>query len=617
MNAIPPEKLLQMFDYVPGYVAFVNATTLKYEFVNRAFETAFSQKREGIIGSHIKEIIGEANYRFALQYIDKVKDGETVSYENVFTLASGKRWIKVTYSPVFNDEGGVETIAVLSSDITEQKNTEDLLKKSEALMRTALENLPLIFYLIDRDGIFRLSVGAGLKGLGLEQNQVVGQSAFEIYKDFPEITEGVQKALSGETTNFETTIAGSSYYNVCVPVPCTSGWFDGIVAVALDISERIRAEEVLQKVQKLESLGLLAGGIAHDFNNLMGGIMGYIDLAKGCSKDPDSIGYLEKALQTIGRARGLTHQLLTFAKGGAPVQKVGSLFPCVEDAVRFSLSGSNIDCIFDIENGLSFCNFDKNQIEQVIDNIVINAIHSMPSGGNIEVQARNISVKKDEHPALCEGTYVRVSIKDSGIGVPANLLPRIFDPFFTTKAKGHGLGLATSYSIIKRHGGTIDVVSGQGTGSTFSIYLPATEATGTTETEPVDATHRGKGIVIIMDDEEVILDTMESMLLTLGYTVKCSLDGRDAVDLFTQEIRDNQPVAAVFLDLTIPGGMGGKEAVAEIRKLTATIPVFVASGYADDPVMQNPLTYGFTASINKPFLKKDLAKLLSEHLTAS
>jgi signal transduction histidine kinase/ActR/RegA family two-component response regulator len=378
--------------------------------------------------------------------------------------------------------------------------------------------------------------------------------------------------------------------------------------------EHRKYEQQLQQTQKLESLGLLAGGIAHDFNNLMGGIFGYIDMAREESKDEKVRLYLSKTMNTIDRARGLTAQLLTFAKGGAPVQKVTSLFPFIQGAAQFALSGSNVSCLFDVAEHLWLCNIDKNQIGQAIENIIINAKQAMPAGGTIEVTARNISQGEQEQSTLAPGNYVKISIKDSGIGIAKELLPLIFDPFYTTKTKGHGLGLATCYSIIKRHGGAIAVESQPCKGSTFHIYLPASaEPVLETTASPV-VKHKGSGTIIVMDDEEVMRDTIKHTLKTLGYSVICKNDGRETLESFIQETKAKRAITGLILDLTIPGGMGGKATVEEIRKLNTEIPVFVASGYADDPVMINPADYGFTASLGKPFIKNELEEMLERHL---
>ena len=500
-------------------------------------------------------------------------------------------------------------------DVTERKRLQEELARSEALMSTAIENLPIIFYMIDRNGMFRLSIGAGLKGLGLEQNQVVGQSAFDIYKEFPEITDSIHRSLGGEKVHFESHVAGSSYLNICVPFSDQQGGFAGIVAVALDITERRRMEEELQKSQKLEALGLLAGGIAHDFNNLMGGIFGYIDIASEETKESNVTSYLSKAMNTIDRARALTRQLLTFAKGGGPVQQIGNLFPFVQETATFALSGANVSCHFEVPQDLWACNFDKNQIGQVIDNLIINAQQAMPVGGTIELSARNITLAEKEHPILSKGNYIKISVKDCGIGIPKELIAKIFDPFFTTKATGHGLGLATCYSIVKKHEGCIDVESEPGKGSTFKVYLPASSEAAPEETLSIRR-HKGTGTIIVMDDEEVIRTSTRKMLEIMGYNVVCKNDGKAVLDFFASETGAGHKFAGMLFDLTIPGGMGGIEAVAEIRKLGASgpqLPVIVLSGYSDDPAMKNPGKYGFSASLSKPFTMAELSEMLNSY----
>jgi CheY-like chemotaxis protein len=307
--------------------------------------------------------------------------------------------------------------------------------------------------------------------------------------------------------------------------------------------------------------------------------------------------------------------LLTFAKGGAPFQKITFLVPFIQEAAQFALSGSNVSCKFFLAKNLWPCNIDKDQIGQVIDNIVINAQQAMPNGGGIEITAINISLGDKEHPPLTDGNYVKVSIRDSGIGIPKDVMPRIFDPFYTTKTKGHGLGLATCYSIISRHGGCIEVESEPGKGSTFHVYLPAS-AEAIVKEEAAIARHKGSGTILVMDDEEIITDTVRQMLESMGYTVVCKNDGKEALDFYINETRDERQCTAMIFDLTVPGGMGGIEAVKEVRKFDKEIPVFVISGYADDPALKDPANYGFTASISKPFTMEELSEMLEKNMKA-
>ncbi len=388
----------------------------------------------------------------------------------------------------------------------------------------------------------------------------------------------------------------------------------GVVLVFRDMTEKQELLESAQNAQKLESIGVLAAGIAHDFNNLLGGIYGYIDLAAQQTDEKRHTTYLTKALATIDRARALTTQLLTFSKGGAPIQKVDHLFPFVEETAHFALSGSNVSCRTSIPDDLWPCSFDRNQIAQVIDNLVINAQQAMPLGGTIDLAASNVVLTGNEGVALPGGRYVKISVHDRGTGIPKELLPRIFDPFFTTKAKGHGLGLATCYSIINRHGGRIEVESELGKGSAFHVYLPAVDQPVPAASPDLAASHAGHAMFLVMDDEDVVRETICEMLGSLGYEVVCAVNGEDAIARFRSERGKGKRFAGIIFDLTVPGGMDGATAVRQVRTLDATVPVFVASGYSDDPVMKNPAEYGFTSSICKPFRKRELVGMLNTHL---
>ena len=336
-------------------------------------------------------------------------------------------------------------------------------------------------------------------------------------------------------------------------------------AVISDVTERKNVEEEKRRIeehiiqnQRLESLGILAGGIAHNFNNLLMGVFGYIELANRKSDNPEVSKYLSEALNMSERAKGLTSQLLTFSRGGAPIKNNGFLFPLVKESVQFALSGSEIACRFNIENELFPCNFDANQICQVIDDVILNARQAMPDGGIIDVTASNVLLDSNEAAALPDGRYIRISIKDSGVGMSSEILARIFDPFFTTKATGHGLGLAKSYSIIKRHGGSINVESAPGEGCRVNIFLPAAHESVQFKYEKTEPLHTGHGTIIIMDDEESIRDSLSGMLMTMGYDVIHTGEGGEVLEYLSENKNTGDKISGVILDLVIPGGMGGK-----------------------------------------------------------
>jgi len=379
----------------------------------------------------------------------------------------------------------------------------------------------------------------------------------------------------------------------------------------VDITRRKRAEEALQTTQRLESLGILAGGIAHDFNNLLAGIFGHINIALEQSENEELSDHLKKASNAIERTRGLTGQLLTFAKGGAPIKKIHHLKPFIEETVKFALSGAKVSYNFNFSKDLPLCKFDRNQIGQVIDNLVINAKQAMSDGGNIEVSAEETSISDNDYTKLDPGKYVKITVKDQGSGISKNILPKIFDPFFTTKTKGAGLGLATSYSIVKRHGGCIEVQSDPDKGSSFTFFLPATSELLPKNEIHDDKEHSGIGLFLLMDDQEIIRLTTGKMIENLGYSVILKEDGESAVKYF---IENGNKIKGMIFDLTIPGGMGGLEAISRIRKMNSKVPVFVSSGYADAPAMADPQKYGFTASITKPFTKTELINMLNKYM---
>ena len=400
----------------------------------------------------------------------------------------------------------------------------------------------------------------------------------------------------------------------------------GVVLVFRDMTEELRIQERLQQTTRLDSLGILAGGIAHDFNNLLSGLFGFVQLAReSAQRQEDCTPYLDEVIKIFDRTKGLTQQLLTFARGGQPIRAARDLRPLIIDSTSFALSGSRITSTYHLPEDLWACNVDDHQFSQVIDNIVINAKQAMhDDSGTITILAENIRLEDDEVPPLASGEYVKISITDTGSGIPPQIIDKIFDPFFTTKQQGNGLGLATCYSIIKKHDGIMSVTSHLGSGTTFVIYLPRSVTPPPVErpdTEKSSKKRQGSGKVLILDDEEMVRTVVGKMVSALGYTPVMAADGSEITELCSRiqgqvaagEIAEPGFVAALF-DLTVPGGMGGKEAVKQIRGLCESIPIFASSGYSEDPIMADPQAYGFTDSIAKPFKMDDLARLLATYV---
>lgn len=390
-----------------------------------------------------------------------------------------------------------------------------------------------------------------------------------------------------------------------------------VIEVLRDVTERRKMEGELQKAERLESIGTLAGGIAHDFNNILTGILGNITLAK---KNTESGGKTFKRLleaeKASLRAVSLTQQLLTLSKGGAPVTKTASLVHLIEDSATFALRGSNVKCELSIPDDLWLSEVDEGQLSQVISNIVINANEAMPKGGTINIRARNTTIGAIDILPLPAGNYIKISIEDHGIGIAKKHIGKIFDPFFTTKQKGSGLGLTTTYAIIRNHGGHITVDSKLKVGTTFNIYLPATKKIISIEKEIREETPMaGKGKLLIMDDEEVIRQLLYDELTDIGYKVELAKDGSEAIDIYKKAKEAGQSFNAVILDLTIPGGMGGKETIEKLLEIDLGIKAIVTSGYSTDALMADFLKYGFSGILIKPYKISDVEDVLHKVIT--
>lgn len=390
------------------------------------------------------------------------------------------------------------------------------------------------------------------------------------------------------------------------------------IVILREISERKKLQkekekELFQKRQ-IESLGILAGGIAHDFNNMLTGILGNISLAKFHSKNDNKvIERLEIAEKVSMKAQELTQQLLTFSKGGVPVKVTASMRDILIESVNFLLSGKNIKCNFSIQDDLWFIEADIGQLNQVISNLIINAIQAMPEGGSIDISAVNEHITSSNAIHLGTGKYVKVSIKDSGMGIAEENLERIFEPYFTTKQEGSGLGLAVIYSIIKRHKGYITVASKLGEGTTFTFYLPATEAI------PEHRLTNNKanilpdgGTILIMDDDISVRDVLGGFVEHLGFNYKIAKDGGEAIDLYKKAKDSDKPFDIVIMDLTIPGGMGGKDTIKALLEIDPDVRAILVSGYSSDLAIANYREYGFKAAISKPFRIEALRDAISK-----
>jgi len=387
----------------------------------------------------------------------------------------------------------------------------------------------------------------------------------------------------------------------------------GVVLVFRDITENRKLEAELHKASKLESLGLLAGGIAHDFNNILTGIFGNVSLAKMLAPSDRQIQErLERAEQACYRAKEMTGQLLTFARGGAPIKRLKAVPQLVKESCDIAVLGSNVHCEFSYAPDLRPVEADPAQIAQVLNNLLLNAVQAMPEGGNIKVRAENIPAGTRPGLPSPGADYVRITIQDQGPGILPEHRARVFDPFFTTKHKGRGLGLATAYSIVRKHDGLIEADSKTEGGATFHVYLPASAQSTAPETEDASNLSSGQGRVLVMDDEPEILNFCHVALKRLGYQAELARDGEEAIRRYRDARESGRPFSAVIMDLTIPGGMGGKEAIKHLLELDPRARVIVSSGYSNDPVMAEFRKFGFLGVVAKPYEIRELAKVLQQ-----
>jgi len=506
---------------------------------------------------------------------------------------------------------------------------ERKLKESERWLATTLKSIGDAVITTDARSCVTFMNPIAEALTGWPQAEAVGKDLAEVFHIVNEETralaenavtrvleEGIVVGLASHTMLIARDTTETPIDDNAAPIRDEQGNIAGVVLVFRDVSQQRRMEAELLKIQKLESLGLLAGGIAHDFNNMLTVIIGNISLMKMLLAGREAIFEKLDAMEKASlRAKGLAQQLLTFARGGAPIKKTVSLAEIITESADLALKAVHVTCQFAIPDGLLPVEADKGQISQVLNNLFTNAEEAMPHGGMLQVQAENMMIGTNPDLPLKSGNYVKVSIQDQGIGIARNDLSKIFDPYFTTKPSGSGLGLATAYSIVHRHDGYITVESKPGVGTTFFIYLPASEkeipetkAIQEMEGRPI----AGKGKILLMDDDELVRRIGGAILKHLGYQLEFAKDGAEAIELYQQAHISGEPFDAVILDLTVPGGMGGKEAIKQLLDINPNIKAIVSSGYSHDPVMSNFKEYGFSDVVVKPYSLEEMRQTLQQ-----
>ncbi len=516
----------------------------------------------------------------------------------------------------------------LSREIAERLQAEARLRESEERFRSLVESSSDWIWEVDREGVYTYSSPSVSSILGYSPQDVVGRAFYEFMP--PEEAERTRATFDSNRASglpFVGLVNRSLHRDgreVVMetsgePILDSDGELVGFRGIDREITMRVRHEEETRKVEHLQSLGLLAGGIAHDFNNLLTAIFGNIELASlDLEEGSRAAKSLEEAVAAMEQARKLTGQLLTFSKGGSPVLQTTSIRDLILNTCDFSLSGSAIRCEYDLADDLWPAVVDSGQIWQVLNNLLTNAREAMPDGGTVQVAAANVLLGEDSPLALPGGGYIRVSVKDQGRGIGKADLLRVFNPYFSTKRlgaeKGTGIGLAVCHSVIEKHKGHISVESSPGEGTTVVFHLPASSAAAGDHGADEAAIRPAPVVcrVLLLEDDESVISTTTRILDRLGHTVVLARNGAEAIEAQSRAKETEEPFDLLLLDLTIRGGMGGREAVGKLKAIDPDVIAVVTSGYADDPVIANCRDFGFDASLIKPFNLNTLRSLIED-----
>lgn len=515
----------------------------------------------------------------------------------------------------------------LNEEIAIRRKVEEELVHEKNLAQNYLDICGVIILTLDVEGNVTMINKKGCSILEYTQEEIIGKNWFDNFlpgstgkslkeEFYNHIKSGsFDHSDEGHESNIITRTGTEKIINwFCSILYDENNTIIGSLSSGHDITLRKKYEEYMLNSRKLESIGLLAGGIAHDFNNILTSIIGNISLLKALIKDDAALlRIISNAEIASERAKDLSSQLLTFSKGGTPIKKTASIVEILTESVNFILKGSNVKCDFFIKNNIFPVDIDIGQINQVINNLIINSDQAMPDGGKITIICENVTIDNENNGTFKPGNYVRISIKDTGIGIPEEDISKIFDPYFTTKTKGNGLGLTTTYSIIKKHEGYINVESQVGVGTSFYVYLPASK--NTIENIKKDTgIIKGTGRIIVMDDNAMLRDTMNDMLTHLGYEVKFTTNGTETIDMYKKELENGRPFDLVIMDLIIPGEVGGKETIKELLQIDPKIKAIVSSGYSNDPIMSDYQNYGFSGVLKKPIQINELSNSLIQFL---
>jgi len=609
-------------DHSPNMI-FINQGG-RVVYVNRRCEEIMGYSREEFTSPDFQflSLLGGASRRKAQENLRRHMAGEEIPpAEYTLITRHGAKIEGILATRLIRFQGQPAVLGIVT-DITDRKATEKALEASEQMYRALIRTSPDSILVTSPEGtitevslqtVHQFGFGSPRELAGRDLRSLVAPGARKT------LERALAKALEhGSYRNLELLLVradGSTFpgeANVSV-VRDARRSPNALIFAVRDIAQRRQLEADLARIERLESLGVLAGGIAHDFNNILTAISTNISMVQMFGNpDEETAKMLADAEAAAARAKSLTQQLLTFSKGGLPVKKPISLARALVETAEFTLSGSNVICRYDIPDDLLAVEADEGQICQMIQNLIINADQAMPEGGTIRIRARNMVQRDSEDALIREGAYVRISIADEGTGIPARHLNRIFDPFFTTKQKGSGLGLSTTFSIVNNHAGHIHVSSEPGQGTTFTVTLPATDRPVEPDAERAAVPSSPGGRILVIDDDEMVRASACKTLRQLGYDTEWAPDGASGIRAYAEAVEAGAPFDAVLMDVTIPGGMGGREAVAELLRKHPDARAIVSSGYSNDPVMASFREHGFQGVIQKPYKIQELGAVVGK-----
>lgn len=594
-------------------------------FVNQAWQDTLGYSNEDLKTLKLMDIVAPTCQASCEVIFQDLLSGQKVKRNNTVFIAKDGRLIKVEgrCNTRFIDGTAVAMTGVFR-DLSEYQVNAQALLESEERYRNLFENTTDLIQLVAPDGQLLYVNRAWRETFGYSEDEIANLSIFQLIS--PDCQDHCintfKRVITEPKINYiDTVFTAKDGQKINIEGNAICKFIDGkpirTQCIFRDVTQKKRMEEELNKAQKIESLGVLAGGIAHDFNNLLAAVLGNVSLAKMHLNSPDKIhSYLENTEKATLRAKGLTQQLLTFSKGGAPIKRATTISDLITDSTAFILRGSNVNCVYDFANDLWAVEADEGQLSQVTQNLVINASQAMKDGGTITIHGRNITIQPVTDLPLVPGQYIKLQFEDQGCGIEKEHLSKIFDPYFTSKQSGSGLGLAISYSIIKNHGGLIQVHSEGVRGTTFTIYLPAISDEVVSQNNLVenDNVTSIRGRILIMDDELLVREMSMEILNYLGCKSTAAADGHETIKMYLQAQENNTPFDLLIMDLTIPGSMGGVETLEKLRALDPDVKALVSSGYANDPVMANFKEYGFCGVVPKPFSIEELNEVLSKIL---